>query len=1011
MNMLKRMASVAVLAIMMLQIAVFAAPVPADVIGTEYESAASLLCALDIMVGDGDNFNPDDNITRAEFAQILMKTLALDEAAEAYSPVGLFTDVPTSEWYAAPVELGAGIGAIKGYGDGTFGPDDNVLGIEAIKMMTFACGHDITAEENGGYPSGYLATAQQIGMLRGLSGIDYNVPMTRGQAAILCANTLKVDMMKKVSDGDRIIYTQTKDVNLLSEKHNVYKVDGIVTANDVTSLWESSVLRSGTVQIEYGNTSGIFEVGETTIADALGQYIRAYYRYDEDLDQSTIISYEVLSNRTTIEEVSLSDIDYNSITNTRVEYWEDKENDTRTTDIDIVSTPSLIFNGASRTVNTSIVETFNQINNEGLTGTARFIDYDGNGVMDVVNIMAYETIVVSRTDTKNYIITKEADTYVNGNNKVTVDVESSNVTAEIVDIDGDELEFSDIAEGDILTLAKSDEGNTREYVYIQVCDDSIDGEITEIGTDDDKYVLTIDGERYEVTDGYMNYVTNGLGMGAESNQIKIKVGSSGEFFLNAFGEIAYDQLSGTSASATFGFLKTYAVGKGTDDSLQFRIYSDGAYADYKAASRVEVDGVLTRSTADLIARLESSINEVASNYYAGEMMTAMLFETDSEGDIRMIDTPYKAPEESQYSLQPVRGGSLAFQSLKYNSTTKRLGSLMGLESSAVVIQLPEGVDDLNTASKLSMVNTGSWANEQSVNIQGLTTDPDSYNLQFGIVKSSEAGRNLGDTPSQQHDKQMLVVSSVDQVMDSEGNPTIRVRGLQEGNEVEVMVDSEYYENDLYTDIWSFDASSSDANKKLFAAYADQVTQSPDRQSQILLPGDAIRFNTNSEGEMIFAKPVYLIDAKVFKADDQGNTQGATRYRALDLALVNRIEDDNAFFKYIIDKKTSNTNSATAILTVDENGYVTGSSSSNGENYTFFQDGHYIFGDTGMRDDEINTPSQFKIMVYDANEAPGRQVYAGTESDLYDATSDETPASLVIMQFRSGNPRGMYIIKY
>lgn len=329
MNMLKRMASVAVLAIMMLQIAVFAAPVPADVIGTEYESAASLLCALDIMVGDGDNFNPDDNITRAEFAQILMKTLALDEAAEAYSPVGLFTDVPTSEWYAAPVELGAGIGAIKGYGDGTFGPDDNVLGIEAIKMMTFACGHDITAEENGGYPSGYLATAQQIGMLRGLSGIDYNVPMTRGQAAILCANTLKVDMMKKVSDGDRIIYTQTKDVNLLSEKHNVYKVDGIVTANDVTSLWESSVLRSGTVQIEYGNTSGIFEVGETTIADALGQYIRAYYRYDEDLDQSTIISYEVLSNRTTIEEVSLSDIDYNSITNTRVEYWEDKENDTR----------------------------------------------------------------------------------------------------------------------------------------------------------------------------------------------------------------------------------------------------------------------------------------------------------------------------------------------------------------------------------------------------------------------------------------------------------------------------------------------------------------------------------------------------------------------------------------------------------------------------------------------------------------------------------------------------------
>ena len=1011
MNMLKRMASVAVVAIMMLQIAVFAAPVPSDVVGTEYESAASLLCALEIMVGDGDNFNPDDNITRAEFAQILMKTLALDMAAEAYSPVGLFTDVPTTEWYAAPVELGAGIGAIKGYGDGTFGPNDNVLGVEAVKMMTFACGHDIRAEENGGYPSGYLATAQEIGMLKGITGIDFNVPMTRGQAAVLCANTLKVDMLKKVSTGDKITYIETKGVNLLSEKHDVYKVDGIVTANDVTSLWESSVLREGTVQIEYGNTSGIYEVGETTVADALGKYIRAYYRYDEDLDESVIISYEVLGNKTTVDEVNLSDIDYNTITNTKVEYWKDKENDTRTTDIKIASTPSLIFNGAARTVNASIIETFNQIKNEGLTGVAKFIDYDSDGTADVVNIMAYETIVVSRTDTKNYIITKEADTYVNGNNKVTVDVESSNVTAEIVDIDGDELEFSDIAKGDIITLAKSDEGNAREYVYIQVCNDSVEGEITEIGTDDDKFVLTIDGERYELTDGYMNYITNGLGIGAESNQIKVKVGTSGEFFLNAFGEIAYDKLSGTSSSATFGFLKTYAVGKGTDDTLQFRIYADGAYADYSAASKVEVDGVTTRTTAELVARLEDSINQVASNYYSGEMMTAMLFETDSNGKIRMIDTPFKANEESEYTLQPVKGGSLAFQSLKYNSTTKRLGSLMGVEASAVVIQLPTSADDLNTTSKLSMVNASGWANEQSVNIQGLTTDPDSYNLQYGIVKSAEGGRNLGDTPTQQHDKQMFIVSSVSKVLDSEGEETLMLTGLQEGAEKEVMVDAEYYQNDLYTDIWSFDATSNDNAKKIFAAYADQVTESPERKSQILLPGDAIRFNTNSEGEIIFATPTYLIDAKVFKADDQGNTQGSTRYRALDLALVNEIEDDNAFFKYIIEKKSGGGNAATAILTVDDNGYVTGSSSSNGEKYTFFQDGHYVKGDTGMRNDEINTPSQFKIMVYDANEAPGQQVYAGTDADLYDATSDETPASLVIMQFRSGNPRGMYVIKY
>ena len=245
MNMFKRMASIVVMAVMMLQIAVFAAPVPEDVIGTEYEGAASLLCALEIMVGDGSDFKPDDNVTRAEFAKILIKTLNLDSASEAYTPTGLFTDVPTSEWYAAPVEIGAGIGAIKGYGDGTFGPDNNVLGTEAVKMMTYACGHDITAEANGGYPAGYMATAQQIGLLKGISSIDFSQPMTRGQAAVLCANTLKVDMKKKVSEGDKIIYEQIKDVNLLSEKHDVYKAEGVISANDVTSMWEASTLREG----------------------------------------------------------------------------------------------------------------------------------------------------------------------------------------------------------------------------------------------------------------------------------------------------------------------------------------------------------------------------------------------------------------------------------------------------------------------------------------------------------------------------------------------------------------------------------------------------------------------------------------------------------------------------------------------------------------------------------------------------------------------------------------------
>ena len=39
-----------------------------------------------------------------------------------------------------------------------------------------------------------------------------------------------------------------------------------------------------------------------------------------------------------------------------------------------------------------------------------------------------------------------------------------------------------------------------------------------------------------------------------------------------------------------------------------------------------------------------------------------------------------------------------------------------------------------------------------------------------------------------------------------------------------------------------------------------------------------------------------------------------------------------------------------------------------------------------------------------------RVYAGDWSDLCDTATEGEPASLVIMQFRSNNPRGMVILK-
>ena len=1034
MNMFKRMASIVVMAVMMLQIAVFAAPVPEDVIGTEYEGAASLLCALEIMVGDGSNFNPDDNVTRAEFAQILMKTLKLDSASQAYTPAGLFTDVPTNEWYAAPVEIGAGIGAIKGYGDGTFGPDNNVLGTEAVKMMTYACGHDITAEANGGYPAGYMATAQQIGLLKGISSIDFSQPMTRGQAAVLCANTLKVDMKKKISEGDKIIYEQIKDVNLLSEKHDVYKAEGVLSANDVTSMWEASTLREGYVQIEYGSNSGIYKAGETTIADAIGQYIRAYYRYDEDLDESTVISYEVLANRNEKTDVDLSDIDYYSVSSTKLEYWKDKDNDSRTTDIRFAETPSIIFNGASRTENASITETFAQIKNEGLSGEVSFLDYDGDGKVDVLNIMAYDTVVVSRIDTKKYIINKEDGTY-EGDSKVTVDIESSNMTAKIVDADGDEIEFSDIAKGDILSIAKSDPG-AREYAFIKVCNDTVEGEITEIGTDDDKFVLTIDGERYEVTDSYMYYITKGAGINVSSDQLKIKVGASGEFYLDSFGRIAYDKISGVSSDALFGFLRSYAVGKGTDDSLLFRIFVDGEYMDKSAAGKVELDGTTYKNTAELQAALNASIAEVNkhSQFYPNDkdslgyyQMTPMLFELDSNDKIRKIDTPYRAAGESEYTLQMVAEKDtidFATDVVYLKGSSSLQGTKYKVLDSTQVISIPNNYSDVDNLKKIQTMKGTNLPTEESkkFKIMMFTTEPNSYNVEFALTQMN-ADATAPDGGTQTHDLQFLVVQSVTRALTGDDNDqkTLKITGLMEGAKKEYVIEPDYYESgDFYRDIWT----------NAISKYPEAASvEDARRKTDVVVEGDAIRVFTNSAGQVVWARPTFLIDAMIFKADDQKYTDSLDRYRAQDIAVLNELDGTNGRFKYLLLKDSvngRNNTQATTRVSVDANGYVTGSSSADNvdaisKSLKLYDTNtqQYIFNDgtitNGMGTDESYDVTKFKVMVYDGSKGKGLKVEAGSDNDLNDTKSGE-PASLVIMQFRGGsngptNPRGMYIIKY
>ena len=127
-------------------------------------------------VGDGTTFAPDDTLTRAMFATVLYRMAG--EPAVTYT--NKFPDVPAGKWYSNAIIWASKKGIVSGYGDGTFGKDNNITREQMAKMlMEFAkaegYGTNIRADLSG-YPDqssisrwarDYMSWAVGSGMIGG----------------------------------------------------------------------------------------------------------------------------------------------------------------------------------------------------------------------------------------------------------------------------------------------------------------------------------------------------------------------------------------------------------------------------------------------------------------------------------------------------------------------------------------------------------------------------------------------------------------------------------------------------------------------------------------------------------------------------------------------------------------------------------------------------------------------------------------------------------------------------
>ena len=163
-----------------------------------YSEAVDVLSGMGVFNGyknaDGTySFQPKGDITRAEVAAIVYRLYTADvtdKQASLYATYNKFSDMNGAAWAAGYIGYCANAGLIKGYDAKTFGPSDKVTGYQALAMILRAVGYDKNDEFTGAqWQLRVASTAQQLGILKNVKGVDLNAAASRELVAELLFRT------------------------------------------------------------------------------------------------------------------------------------------------------------------------------------------------------------------------------------------------------------------------------------------------------------------------------------------------------------------------------------------------------------------------------------------------------------------------------------------------------------------------------------------------------------------------------------------------------------------------------------------------------------------------------------------------------------------------------------------------------------------------------------------------------------------------------------------------------
>ncbi len=682
----KVISTLAAVAMLATSASAFAVDFPDVDKSADYAGAVNTLTALGIVNGDENGkFNPENTVTRAEFTKMVVEAIGEGSAA-ASSSYTKFADAQ-GHWGAGYIETGVAKGFINGYDENSFGPDDQVTYAQAVKMLVAAIGYTTYAENNGGWPSGYLAYGSSLDIIAGVTGVSNDTALTRAQCAVLIANTLeapicKIDGYDKDFQGNWYPnYTEMDGTGknwqtLLTTQHDAYAVKGRVSVVDkqnseVTYIIEAAENFEDTYYTAANAAGKKVKIGDTNAANMLFEYSEAIIQKDKASGKYTMVSIASYGSTETVEfaAADLSGTTFatgsdNTDTRNPGVISVKKDGTSKTTDYKISDQTAataytrVYVNGEPTSINYLTDTTY--LASTNLRGTVTLVDETNTASTSTDGY--YDRILVTYCDAAQVTSVKVADDSIRIRTDIGGTIEwDPTDTAKNVTItkDGVEISAEDVKEDDIV-LISYDVVNasvaTSTWVDIQVSDKTVSGTATGKSTTTGKEYLLVDGEKYKFNNA--------------SDITSIALNKAYTLYLDAMGYV-YDY-DVDEASKNIGIVAQMYQSAQDDTPTVVLIDGNG-----------DVQTYLTKTTADA-QKIENAVEGVAlTPSFAGNYTIAKL--KDDQGTLNQRFVEYR-----------ISGGKLVFEadvtpdavsSGMFKTSTSKLGSYTIDETATTILDL------------------------------------------------------------------------------------------------------------------------------------------------------------------------------------------------------------------------------------------------------------------------------------------------------------------------------------